>query len=129
MNSKFLLSIGIAICTSSNISAFADHHSYYGHGHGHGRGHGHAYGHSKKYYKKHYSWNQERDLYKRNWSRINTSQRSRYDAQMRSQWLAYHHNQWNGSYDWNNYNDPAFLDYLHSRNPNLLNSIRGILGF
>lgn len=121
MKSKIVLSLAAISCLSGNTAVFADHH------HDH-HGNGHAYGHSKHYYKK-YAWNQERDLYKRHWSKINTSQRARYDAQMRAQWLAYHHNHWDGSYDWSNYNDPAFLDYLHTRNPSLLTNIRSILGF
>lgn len=87
--------------------------------------------HPKKAWKKYrkYNWNQERNFYRQRWNRINASQRSRYDAQMRAQWLAYHNNNWNGSYNWNNYNDPGFLDYLHTRSPGLLTNIRSILGF
>lgn len=87
--------------------------------------------HQKKSWKKYrkYNWNQERNFYRQRWNRINASQRSRYDSQMRAQWLAYHNNNWNGSYNWNNYNDPGFLDYLHTRSPGLLTNIRSILGF
>jgi len=74
-------------------------------------------------------WNGQRTLYRNNWNRISRERQKELDAQMRAQWLAYHHNNWNGSYNWNTYNDPLFLDYLHTSNPGLLNTVRNYLGF
>ncbi len=74
-------------------------------------------------------WNGQRTLYRNNWNRISRERQRELDAQMRAQWLAYHHNNWNGSYNWNTYNDPLFLDYLHTSNPGLLTTLRNYLGF
>lgn len=76
-----------------------------------------------------YDWNTERGLYNRHWNRMSATNRRALDAQMRAQWRAYHNNNWNGAYSWNNYNDPAFMDYLHNRNPGLLTNLRTSLGF
>lgn len=109
--------------------------------HDHDYDHGHHYGHYKNYRKAQhraarnayraqvYDWNTERGLYNRHWNRISAANRRALDAQMRAQWLAYHNNNWNGAYNWNNYNDPAFMDYLHNRNPGLLTNLRTYLGF
>jgi hypothetical protein len=48
---------------------------------------------------------------------------------MRQQWLQYHNNNWKGNYSWDQYSDPQFLDYVHTRNPSMLMSIRNSLGF
>lgn len=74
-------------------------------------------------------WNGERTLYRNNWNRISRERQQQLDAQMRAQWLAYHHNNWNGNYSWNQYNDPMFLDYLHTSNPGLLSTLRNYIGF
>lgn len=74
-------------------------------------------------------WNGQRTLYRNNWNRISRERQRELDAQMRAQWLAYHHNNWNGAYNWNTYNDPLFLDYLHTSNPGLLGTLRNYLGF
>ena len=50
------------------------------------------------------------------------------DADMRAHWNAYHHNNWNGDYTWNNYNDPGFLNYLHNNNPSLFTRIGTYIG-
>ena len=74
-------------------------------------------------------WNGQRTLYRNNWNRISRQRQQDLDAQMRAQWMAYHHNNWNGNYSWNTYNDPQFLDYLHSSNPGLLSTLRNYIGF
>jgi hypothetical protein len=116
-----------------------DHHDHdrdldNGNWHG-GRGNRHAYGHYKNHGYKHYNsatidnWQNQRQQYRSHWSRVSTIQQQQLDAQMRQQWLAYHNNRWNGNYNWNTYNDPAFLDYLHTSNPGLLTTLRSYLGF
>lgn len=91
------------------------------------------YGHNHKNWKKNRAWdndwNGQRTLYRNNWNRISMQRQRELDAQMRAQWLAYHHNNWNGNYNWNTYNDPLFLDYLHNSNPGLLTTLRNALGF
>jgi hypothetical protein len=74
------------------------------------------------------SWNDERSHYQNNWRRLNAQQQATYDAEMRQQWLAYHHGSWTGDYRWSNYSDPGFLDYLHSNRPSLLTRIGGAFG-
>lgn len=74
-------------------------------------------------------WNGQRTLYRNNWNRISVQRQRDLDAQMRAQWMAYHHNNWNGNYSWNTYNDPRFLDYLHTSNPGLLSTLRNSIGF
>ncbi len=80
-----------------------------------------------------HNWGEQREYMRSNWSarraRINAAQRAQLDNQLRSQWLAYHHNRWNGGYSWNQYSDPAFLDYIQTQNPSLLSSLRNALGF
>lgn len=75
------------------------------------------------------SWNDERRLYQRYWNNPSTSARLRYDPQLRAAWLRYHNNRWNGNYDWSNYNNPAFIDYLHRNQPDLLTQMRSIFNF
>lgn len=138
-NGVKMLSAAMLISLITSVPAMADpHHGYDNNGHGWQNGHdyhgnGNAYGHNKyknqkKYWKKQ-SWNDDRNLYRKHWGRMNSAQRAQFDAQMRAQWLAYHHNNWNGNYSWNSYNDPAFLDYVHNNNPSLLSNIRSIIGF
>lgn len=74
-------------------------------------------------------WNGQRTLYRNNWNRISRQRQQDLDAQMKAQWLAYHHNDYNGNYSWNTYNDPRFLDYLHTSNPGLLSTLRNYIGF
>ncbi len=74
-------------------------------------------------------WNGQRTLYRNNWNRVSSQRQRDLDAQMRAQWLAYNHNNWNGNYSWNTYNDPRFLDYLHTSNPGLLTTLRNYIGF
>jgi hypothetical protein len=75
------------------------------------------------------NWNGERTIYRNNWNRVSRERQKELDAQMRAQWLAYHHNNYNGDYSWNTYNDPQFLDYLHTSNPGLLTTLRNYVGF
>lgn len=74
-------------------------------------------------------WKDDREDYRRNWNRMNEMQRRQFDAQMRNQWRLYKGNNYNGAYNWNMYNDPNFMDYLHNNNPSLMTSIRNALGF
>lgn len=76
-----------------------------------------------------HDWNWERGQYYNNWNRVSLAQQRRYDAQMRQQWLAYKHNNWNGAYTWSNYRDPGFINYLHTSNPGLLTQLRTVIGF
>ncbi|MBX9671096.1 MAG: hypothetical protein K2X93_26135 [Candidatus Obscuribacterales bacterium] len=140
---KFSTHLVVAIALLSiSAPAFArhDHHD--------GRGHGRGY--SNKHYRKYvknrnqvnkkiarwewgkHSWNQRRDYLRNNWrnrsAQVSAAQRAQVDAQLRAQWLAYHNNNWNGAYDWNQYSDPAFLDYMNNRNPSLLDQIRRMFG-
>ena len=141
----------LAFSVLGTAPALADHDKWnngnYNNGHGNGRGNGNGNGHYSKYDKhsykhaykqqkqnqkqarKYYSWQQERGLYRSNWGRVNSAQRRQYDSQLQAQWRAYHHNNWNGQSNWNNYNDPAFLDYVHTQNPSLLTNLRSILNF
>jgi hypothetical protein len=77
----------------------------------------------------HHNWNWERNQYRHHWHKLNQDHQKELDAEMRAQWLAYHHNRWHGSYTWNNYRDPRFLDYLHRTNPSLLTRLRTTIGF
>lgn len=70
-------------------------------------------------------WNRDRSLYTNNWGRIPPARQHQIDKQMRQQWKAYNNNNYNGDYNWNTYNNPAFFDYLHRSNPSLLTQIRG----
>lgn len=80
------------------------------------------------------NWNDQRTYLRSNLSRfnqlarLNQLQQAQLDAQMRSAFLAYHNNRWAGSYGWNEYSDPMFLDYLQTNNSSLLNSILAALG-
>lgn len=61
-------------------------------------------------------------------SRLNAQQQRLMDNQMRAAFLSYHNNQWNGSYGWDNYSDPQFLDYLQTSQPSLLQSVLSAIG-
>lgn len=75
------------------------------------------------------NWNDQREWYKHNLRNMQRAQQQQYEAQMRAQYLAYRNNNYNGPYGWDAYSEPGFLDYLHTRSPGLLNSIRSIIGF
>jgi hypothetical protein len=80
------------------------------------------------------NWKQQRAYLHNNLARfnqlalMNQLQQQQLDSQMRAAWLAYHNNQWNGPYNWNNYSDPRFLDYLQTSRPSLLQTILSYLG-
>ncbi len=80
----------IAIASACSIPAFADHH------------------HDHNKFDQNAAWEQQRDYYSHNWKHVKTEHRKALDAEMRQEWLAYHHNQWNGQYNWNNYNIQNF---------------------
>lgn len=98
----------------------------------------HNNNHRSKHWRKKYrramrrnfnNWNDERSYYISKWNTPSAAARARYDAQMRENWLRYKNNNWNGNYSWSTYNDPRFIDYLHTNNPSLLTNIRSIIGF
>ncbi|MDZ4833081.1 MAG: hypothetical protein SGJ27_04700 [Candidatus Melainabacteria bacterium] len=80
-----------------------------------------------------HNWNEQRNYVHNNWAarsaQVSAAQRAQLDSQLRAQWLAYHNNNWNGGYEWNQYNDPQFLDYIHNRQPGLMTSIRNAFRF
>lgn len=79
-------------------------------------------------------WNQQRAYLRSNLARfnqlalLNQAQQQQLDNQMRQAWLSYHNNQWTGPYGWNYYNNPQFIDYLHTYRPSLLQTILSYLG-
>jgi hypothetical protein len=80
-----------------------------------------------------HNWQEQRQYMRDNWrarrARMNAAQQAQIDAQLRAQYLAYRGNSYNGAYTWDMYSEPEFLDYVHTRNPSLLGSLRNILGF
>ncbi|HEY9788533.1 MAG TPA: hypothetical protein V6D17_24300 [Candidatus Obscuribacterales bacterium] len=84
---------------------------------------------------RHKNWTQRKNYLRANIKRLNrlarltAQQQQQLDAQMRAAWLAYHNNRWTGSYNWNYYSDPRFLDYLNDYQPSLLDRILAYLGF
>ncbi len=81
-----------------------------------------------------HDWNDQRSHLRDNWrnrneNRVSTIQQQQLDNQMRAQWLQYHQNKWNGASSWDQYSDPAFLDYVHTRNPSLVTSLRVRCGY
>lgn len=80
-----------------------------------------------------HNWNDQRSYLRNNWrqrnGRLSAQQQQQLDAQMRGQWLRYHNNNWNGSYNWDQYSDPNFLDYVHNNDPSLMTRIRSSFGF
>ncbi len=80
------------------------------------------------------NWNEQRTYLNANLSRfnqlanLNQMQQQQLDNQMREAFLSYHHNNWNGSYNWSNYSEPQFLDYLQTRKPSLLQNILSYMG-
>ncbi len=77
-------------------------------------------------------WNSQRSFYSRNWSHRNNSysaaQRRALEQQMRTQYSSFNPN-YHGSYNWNTYNNPQFLDYMHNNNPSTFTQVRSYLGF
>ncbi len=81
-----------------------------------------------------HNWNDQRAQLRANWQRnedirISAAQQQLLDDQMKAQWNQYHNNKWNGQYSWSQYNDPKFLDYVHTNNPSLLTTLRTRFGF
>lgn len=80
------------------------------------------------------NWNEQRVYLRANLRRFNQIanynqlQQQQIDSQMRAAYLAYHNNRYNGQYNWDNYSDPRFLDYLQTRKPSLLQTILSALG-
>ncbi len=83
------------------------------------------------------NWNSERDQLARNMSqihqlalqgRITPYQEQQLLAQMRTEYLSYRNNNYNGGYGWNQYSDPGFVDYLNNSRPSILTTIRNYLG-
>jgi hypothetical protein len=141
-STKINLLLGVMAVTAISTPAFADHHDHdYDHNNHHDavrheeREEGHAIHHEQAAAQaaavqqaQFANWNEEREHYRKHWDHMNRERQQELDGQMRAAWLAYHHNNWNGAYSWNNYNDPQFLDYLHGSNPSLLTRLRGIIG-
>jgi hypothetical protein len=116
MSTSKLFMAMLAVTTVSSVApAFADHDD-------------HAERRAERNLR-HYEWREEQGLYGRHWHKINRDRQAAYDAEMRQQWLAYHHGTWNGDYNWRTYNDPAFFDYLHTNQPSLLQRLRYDMGF
>lgn len=81
-----------------------------------------------------HNWKEQKDYLKCHWRRhdehrMSAQQQQQLDAQMRAQWMQYHNNKWQGNPTWNQYSDPGFLDYIHNRNPGLLQTLRTQIGF
>jgi hypothetical protein len=80
-----------------------------------------------------WNWDEQRNHLRSSWrerrANLAAAQQAELDAQMKAQWMQYHHNKWNGQYTWDQYSDPNFLDYLHTNNPSLLSTVRSALGF
>jgi hypothetical protein len=80
------------------------------------------------------NWNDQRTYLRSNLSRfnqlsrLNQLQQQQLDNQMRAAFLRYHNNRWAGSYGWNEYSDPMFLDYLQTNNSSLLGTILAAIG-
>lgn len=152
--SKLLAGV-LVLSSFATVPAFADHdhdnwrhHDNGWHGHRNDWNNGHRNdwnnGHRNNWRNNNLSWDQERDMYRTRWNRLNAQQRRQLDRQMKAQWIAYHQNQaflnsqayrtnpnvnWNNTYGWNYYSDPGFIDYLHGSNPSILTTIRSYLGF
>jgi len=74
------------------------------------------------------NWTHQRSIYRSHWNHISREEQRELDAQMRAEWLAYHHHHWNNAYSWNMYNDPGFMDYLHENDPGLLSTLLSYMG-
>lgn len=86
---------------------------------------------NREYWHTHWgnNWNDQREWYRHNLRSMQIDRQRQLDAQMRAQYLMYRNNNYNGPYGWNMYSEPGFLDYLHTRSPGLLNTIRSMIGF
>lgn len=82
------------------------------------------------------NWGTERSQLARNMARIHQlaldgritpDQERALLAQLRAQFMAYHGNRWDRTVGWSQYSDPRFVDYLNTRNPSLLMTIRAYL--
>jgi len=88
----------------------------------------------RSYWQSHWgnNWNDQRDWYRYNFNNLQRRQANarqrQLEAQMRAQYLQFNNNNYNGPYGWNQYSDPRFLDFLHTRQPGLLNSVRSLIG-
>lgn len=88
----------------------------------------------RSYWQSHWgnNWNDQRDWYRHNFNKLqnrrSNDRQRRLEAQMRAQYLMYNNNNYNGPYGWNQYSDPNFLDYLHTRQPGLLSTVRSMIG-
>lgn len=77
------------------------------------------------------NWNDQRAQLRQSWKarhQLSAIQQQQLDASLKTQWLQFHNNSWQGQTTWDNYSDPQFLDYVHTKNPSLLMSIRNSLG-
>ena len=76
-------------------------------------------------------WNDQRVYVANNWNRRNNAyqqaQREALELQMKTQWQSYNPN-YTGQYNWNTYNNPGFIDYVHNGNPGLFTEIRNYIG-
>jgi hypothetical protein len=141
-----VLALGTNLVLATAQARDNDHNQYnngYNNGYNNSNGHGNNgnhYGNRKKYRQvqrqnrnayraRVYDWKTERGMYNSNWNKISDANRRALDTQMRSQWMSYNNNNYSGATTWNNYNDPKFMDYLHTRNPGLLTNLRTNLGF
>ncbi len=77
-------------------------------------------------------WNNQRSFYARNWNhrnnRYSAAQRQALELQMRNQYSSFNPN-FRGAPNWNTYNNPQFLDYMHNNNPSTFTQVRSYLGF
>lgn len=148
----------LALVSTFSSASFADHEgNRQGNGYGkHGyrnynvvpqaktyRNHHRSYGYStrqrqvaasnSKWNWDRHNWNEQRSQLRNNWrlnnNRLSAQQQQQLDAQMKAEWLRYHNNKWNGSYSWNQYSDPNFLDYVHNSSPSLMTRIRSAVGY
>lgn len=140
---KTITLAALAIISAQTIEpAMAQHYPGDGHGHGNNNGYNNGYNNNhrkevrkqvrkeqRRQARKFANWNEERGYYGQRWGSVPLNDQRRYDAQMRREWQAYKGANWRGTSSWNNYNDPAFLDYMHNRNPSLMTQLRTTLGF
>lgn len=120
MSKAFKVLAGLlAIIPVFSVAANADNYRYY-YNNGHGYHRHHRYDDA--------NWKAQRTYLRSNMGRVPLARQRELDAQMRAQFRAYHNNNWNGSYTWQNYSDPAFLDYLRNRNPTVLDTVFNYLG-
>lgn len=155
-NLSMLKMIASVILLSTTIApAFADDDDRRGYNNRYNNGRGNAYGHRKdrnrngvsdrverqwakqdlrraqNFHNYPSNWNDQRVYVANNWNhrnnRYDRAQRAALEAQMRTQWQSYNPN-YNGQTNWNTYNNPGFLDYVHNRNPGMFTQIRSAIG-